>query len=418
MERTSRHLQSTVEETLQWARAIMLHGPRQSGKTTLAKMVAEAQGGTYLSMDNEEMLAAVLDDPKMFLSKQFFPVVIDEAQRAGGRLVYAIKQLVDEEQTPGRFILTGSTNFLTVPHISESLAGRLQILLLWPLSQAELAGNQSNEIDSWFNSNPAPMHASTLSRNDYLALVCQGGYPEAINLTTRQKRRWYQSYINTVTQRDIAELADIRKTAAIAPLLKWSAGLTSSQINFSAAARKLHISRPAISKYFEWLQTVFLVQELPAWSRGITANAAMRSKYHISDSGLAASLIGVDADGLASPTEPATGPLLETFVVNEITRQLSASDRAYNLSHFRDTKGTEIDLIIEADNDDLVAVEIKTTSSPTSNHTANLRWLRDRLDTVAPGAFRAGILLHTGKFAIPNGDRIHMRPINCLWNHS
>ena len=415
MDLVERHIQPLIEETLEWARVIMLHGARQSGKTTLARKIAEARGGTYLSMDNEELREAVLDDPLTFLANQRYPLVIDEAQRGGDRLVFAVKQLVDEERTPGRFILTGSTNFLAVPMISESLAGRVQIFRLWPLSEAEFADTEPNEIDRWFEGTPSPAPASDQNRSDYLERVCRGGYPEVVTLDDRKRRRWFQGYVETVVQRDIAALTDIRKASALAPLLRWTAGLTSSTVNLSDASRQLGISRPAITNYFEWLQTVFLVLELPAWSRSLTASTARRPKFHLTDSGLAASLLGVDANALASPTAPATGPLLETFAVNEIARQLSASPRAYTLSHYRDHKDREVDLILKADNDDVVAVEIKATSSPASKHMAHLRWLRDQLDAVSPGTFRAGILLHTGPYTLSLDDRLHMRPIGCLW---
>ncbi len=415
MDLFKRHLQPLIEETLTWARVIMLHGARQSGKTTLARMIAEADNGTYLSMDNEELREVVLDDPLTFLSNQRYPLVIDEAQRGGDRLVLAVKQLVDEERTPGRFLLTGSTNFLTVPRISESLAGRVQIFRLWPLSEAELAGVRPNEIDLWFEGTPRPAPASDFNRASYLERACRGGYPEVVSLDGSPRHRWFQGYIETVIQRDIAELTDIRKASAIAPLLRWTAGLTSSTVNFSDASRQLGISRPAIANYFEWLQTVFLVHELPAWSRSLTASTARRPKFHITDSGLAASLLGVGAEALASPTAPATGPLLETFAANEIARQLSASTRAYTLSHYRDHKDREIDLILKADNDDVVAVEVKSTSSPTSKHLAHIQWFRDKLDAVSPGAFRAGILLHTGPHTLSLDDRLHMRPISSLW---
>lgn len=416
MDLVRRHIQPLIEETLKWARVVMLHGARQSGKTTLARMIAEARGGTYLSMDNEELREGILDDPVTFLTNQRYPLVIDEAQRGGDRLVYAVKQLVDQEGTPGRFILTGSTNFLTVPTISESLAGRVQIFELSPLSEAEIADTAPNEIERWFQGSPSPAPASSLGRSDYLDRICRGGYPEIISLDASQRRRWFQGYVETVIQRDIVALADIRKASALAPLLRWTAGLTSSLFNLSDASRTLGISRPAITSYFEWLQTVFLVRELPAWTRGLTTSAARRPKFHITDSGLAASLLGVDSEALSSPTAPATGPLLETFAVNEIARQLSSSPRAHTLSHYRDHKDREIDLILKADNDDVVAVEIKTTSAPTSKHMAHLRWLRDQLDAVSSGTFQAGILLHSGPHSLSFGDRLYVRPIGCLWS--
>ena len=397
---------------------IMLHGARQCGKTTLARMIAERRGGTYVSLDDEAELRIAQADPITFLLGRRHPLVVDEIQLGGDRLVRAVKQLVDAEPTPGRFLLTGSTNFLTVPTISESLAGRVQIFRLWQLSEAELAGVAPTVVDGWFDSvpaAPAAPPAGRTSRDEYLALLCRGGYPEVVELAADRRRRWFRGYVETVTQRDIAALADIRRTAALPALLRWTAGLTAGTVNLLEAARRLQTSRAVTTSYFEWLQTVFLVHELPAWSRNLPARPVRRSKFHVSDTGLAASLLGVDAGALAPPAAPATGPLLETFAVNEITRQLSASARDRTRAHYRDSQGREIDLVLEEPDGAVVAVEVKATRSPDPRQLQPLAWLRDRLDVVAPGAFRAGVLLHTGEQSGNVGDRLQLCPIDSLW---
>ena len=415
MEIVGRHLGPRVEEALEWSRVVMLHGARQCGKTTLARMIAERRGGTYVSLDDEAQRRIALADPATFLIGHPHPLVVDEIQLGGDRVVRAVKQLVDAEATPGRFLLTGSTNFLTVPTISESLAGRVQIFRLWPLSQAELAGVGAAEIDSWFDGAPAPSAPARTTRDDYLARLCRGGYPEAVGLPADRRRRWFRGYVETVTQRDIVALADVRKTATLPSLLRWTAGITAGQVNLSDAARMLQTSRSVITSYFEWLQTVFLVHELPAWSRNLPSRPVRRSKYHLTDSGLAAGLLRVDANALAPPGAPATGPLLETFAVNEIAYQLASSQRDCTLSHYRDNQGREIDLVLEDADGGVVAVEIKATRSPDPRRLSHLAWLRDRLDAVAPGAFRAGVLLHTGEQFGKVGDRLHLRPIDSLW---
>lgn len=394
----------------------MLHGARQCGKTTLARAVAQESGGAYISLDDEVHRQAVLDDPIDYLSHFGRPLVIDEIQLGGDRVVRAIKQLVDEDPGLGRFLLTGSTNFLTVPTISESLAGRVRILRLGPLSQAELSGNRPAAIAGWFEGEPGPISTSPPTKADYLALVCRGGYPEALGADPEDRHDWFDDYIETVVQRDIAALADIRKAASLPLLLRWTAALTSHQINLTDAARDLRVSLPTIVSYLDWLQTVFLIHELPAWSRSLWPKAGRRPKFHLTDSGLAASLVGADADALALPTHPATGPLLETFTVNEIARQLATVPTRCTLSHYRDRRGREIDLILEARNGHVVAVEVKATTSPALKHLDNLRWLRDKLDDTNPGAFRTGILLHTGAHAATLDDRLHLRPINTLWS--
>ena len=421
METVARHIRPQIEAALEWSRVVLLHGARQSGKSTLAQAIAQSRGGTYISLDDDDLREGVLTDPVAFLASQRYPLVIDEVQRGGDRMIVAVKRLVDRENEPGRFLLTGSTNFLTVPNISESLAGRVQIFHLWPLSEAELAGTHSTEIDSWFEGGPAPSPAADLGRADYFARACRGGYPEVVGLSPSRRRHWFASYVETVVQRDIAALADIRKTASLPRLLRWAAACTSSQINQSDAARDLEVSRSVVASYLEWLQTVFLIHELPAWSRRLSSRTTRRPKYHITDSGLAASLMGVEPEALASPTAPASGPLLESFAVNEIARQLAASSRQCTLYHWRNHqdrqyRSREIDLILEAPNGDVVAVEIKAAGAPPTDAVNHLRWLRDKLDASSPGAFRAGILLHTGPYALSAGDRLHLRPVGTLWS--
>lgn len=416
MELIGRQLQPLVAATMEWARVVVVHGARQSGKTTLVQAIAAEKTGTYVSLDDDTQRALAEADPISYLLNQRHPLAIDEVQLGGDRLIRSIKQVVDAEQTPGRFLLSGSTNFLTVPNISESLAGRVQIFSLSPISEAELASRIPTEINSWFEGKPHLSPVESMSRDAYLALVCRGGYPEVIPLDPKARRRWFSNYITTVVQRDIATLADIRKTAVMSSLLRWTAGLTSSNVNVSEAARRLQTSRPAISSYFEWLQTVFLINALPAWSRGISSRPTRQAKFHLIDSGLAASLLEVTPESLTAPTATATGPLLETFVFNEIDRQLSSAEDDIRLSHYRDNQGREIDLVLEGFDGGVVAVEIKATRSPTSSQLQHLAWLRDKLDVAAPGSFRSGVLLHTGDQSGKISDRLYLRPISALWS--
>lgn len=415
IETISRHLRPRIEEALDWSRVVLLHGARQCGKSTLARMIADSRGGSYVSLDDEAERQIALADPITFLLNRRYPLVIDEIQLGGDRLVRAVKQLVDIEATPGRFLLTGSTNFLTVPTISESLAGRVQIFRLWPFSGAELAGIAPTAIDGWFGGAPGAANAGTTSRDEYLALACRGGYPEAVRLPPQQRSQWFDGYVETVTQRDIAVLADIRKTTTLGSLLAWTAGMTAGTLNVSDAARRLQASRSVVTAYLEWLQTVFLVHDLPAWGHGLPSRPVRRAKYHLTDSGLAAGILRTDAQALAPAGAPLTGPLIETFTVNEIARQASAWPRSCTLSHYRDNQDREIDLVLEGPGGGIVGIEVKATRSPDPRQLRSLAWLRDRLDTIAPGTFRAGVLLHTGSQSGKIGDRLCLQPIDSLW---
>ena len=417
----SRHLQPRVEEALDHFRVVVLHGARQCGKSTLARLVASGRGGTYTSLDDDATRQAALADPRGFLLDQGHPLVVDEVQLGGDRVVRAVKQAVDEDPAPGRFLLTGSTNFLTVPAISESLAGRARLLRLWPLSQAELEGIAPFTLEAWFEpegDGPArsrPAQLPGTSRRDYMELVCRGGYPEVVAIAPNLRPGWFESYAETVIERDVVALGDLRRRDVLPTLLEWVAASTSSELNVQSAASRLGIDRATLGSYLSWMETVFLVHRLPSWSRSPSARPIRRPKIHITDTGLAAGLGGVDADALTIPTAPATGPLLESFVVNEIAAALSASPSRLRLHHYRDHQGHEVDLVIERADGAAVAVEIKATSSPSADQMRHVAWLKDRLDSAYPGAFRAGILLHTGDQHLTVGDRLHLRPIHTLW---
>jgi hypothetical protein len=439
---TPRHLRPHLEECLDAYRVVVLHGPRQSGKSTLARLVAAERDGTYTSLDDDAARGAALVDPRGFLLDQRHPLVVDEVQLGGDRLIRAIKQIVDLDSTPGRFLLTGSTNFLTVPTISESLAGRARILRLLPLSQAELAGPATGGPERWFDDGTAgcapperppgaaPVFAASdveprplggpparrLSRRDYMELVCRGGYPESLTLPQHLRRGWFESYAETVIERDVVALGDLRRRSALPLLLEWIAAGTGREVNLQAAAARLGLDRATLASYLGWMETVFLVQRLPSWSRNPSARPVRRPKMHIIDTGLAAGLLGLDPEALTVPTSPSAGPLLETFVVGEITRQLAASEAGHRLHHYRDHQGHEIDLLVERPGGAVLAIEIKATSSPSVTQLRHVAWLRDRLDSVSPGTFRAGILAHTGDQHFDVGDRLHIRPIDSLWS--
>ena len=452
MDLVDRHMRPRLAAALDSARVVVLHGARQCGKTTLARAVAAERGGTYVTLDDSQMLDAALADPHAFLRAYALPLVIDEVQLGGDRLVRGIKIAVDEENTRGRFLLTGSTNFLTVPTVSESLAGRAMILRLWPFSQLELAtaardaadgrrgdstpaltgdhpaavadqsgGGLAPAIERWFEGGAAAPEslaaggADWPDRDGYLGMVCSGGYPEVQQLAPAGRAEWFDSYVETVISRDIVSLGDIRRAELLGRLLRLAAANTASEANLTRWSQQLGADRATVESYLGWLRTVFLVHELPSWTRNRSARVVRRPKLHLTDSGLAAALSGVDAAALRTPTATATGALLETFAVSEIARQLSARTDRASLYHYRDNAGREADLIVERPDGAIVAVEIKATSSPRATDLRHIAALRDSLDRAEPGAFRAGILLHTGRHALSFGDRLRSAPLAALW---
>ena len=241
-----------VSDALEWARVVLIHGARQAGKTTLAHQISDRSGGTFATLDDPALLDAARRDPVGFVTRPT-PLVIDEIQRAGDPLVIAIKRAVDLDPTPGRFMITGSTNFLTVPTVSESLAGRLAIVELWPFSQGELAGRGPETFVNLAFEHPEALRAGPVgltTRHRYLEAICAGGYPAVTRLAPRHRRSWYRNYLRTVIRRDIVELADIRRADSIAPVLSTVAALTGQELNVARLARGAGVdprTAPAIS---------------------------------------------------------------------------------------------------------------------------------------------------------------------------
>ena len=314
----------------------MLHGARQSGKTTLARQIARKRGGSYVTLDDDASRHAALEDPMAYLSALGKPAVIDEVQLGGDRVVRAVKRIVDDSDARGRFLLTGSTDFLSVPTISESLAGRARILRLHPFSEAELAGCGQLNLDEWLDAcriEPPPQAAD---RAGYMGRVCRGGFPEAVALAPSERAQWHRSYLETVVQRDITELGDIRRGEALIELILWLAAHSAGELNIQAACQQLGLDRSTFNRYLAWLRTVFMIRTVPAWSRKYASRITRRPKQYFADTGMAAALLGIDADALASPTSTVSGPLLETLVLNELARQAieSFEVRLHHLRHY------------------------------------------------------------------------------------
>jgi predicted AAA+ superfamily ATPase len=303
--------------------------------------------------------------------------------------VLAVKAAVDRDRRRGQFILTGSTNFLTVPTISESLAGRADFVTLWPLSQGELHGGTDGFVDRAFAGPEALLahRGAAIGRDEYLERLCLGGMPDLLTITERGRRRWFQNYVATVLSREVETAGDIRRSDAMSAMVRYFAATTASELVLSTAAERLGIARATTAEYLPWLQTVFLIHQLPAWSRNLTAKVVKRPKIHMVDTGVAANLLGRRPEALRHPTEPATGPLFETFVVNEIAKQLTWCDTFARLFHFRDRDGTEVDAVAEADDGRVVAVDSASGGLPRVEQTAGRgrsRWRALRRRRTAP----------------------------------
>ena len=403
-------------DSLSTFRAVVVQGARQVGKSTLAGLLAERLDARSVTLDREEDLAAARDDPSLFLDALGTPGVIDEIQRVGDPLILALKQRLDRSRARGQYVLTGSTNFLTTPVISESLAGRIDLITLWPLSMGEISGGADAFIDRAFTgaANLVGHRGATPTRADYLDLICRGGYPEVQRLGDRARRRWFERYLETVLRREVESAADLRRFDALHGMARLLLATTGSELVVAHLADRLGIDRATAEVYEPWMETTFLVHRLPAWSRKVASKIVHRPKLHACDTGLAAAILGKGPDALARLTDPSLGPLVESFVIAEIAKQLTWSLVSARLHHFRNRDGLEVDGIIETSDGRVVAVEVKASTVPRAADAAPMARLRDWLDRLGSD-FTAGVVFHTGDRRVALGDRLVGLPIADLW---
>jgi predicted AAA+ superfamily ATPase len=407
---------AVLEASMASFRGVIIQGARQVGKSTIAQQLADELGTEVVSLDREEDLAAARDDPRLLLDTVGTPAVIDEIQRAGEPMLLALKQRFDASRRKGQFVLTGSSNFLTTPALSESLAGRVDLVTLWPLSMGELLGGNDDFVDRAFGSGSLIEHRTpaSLERTDYLDLICRGGYPEAHDLAPAARQRWFDRYLETVLRREVETATDLRKFDALASLARLLIVSTGEEFVASRIAENVGLDRSTVDSYEPWIESTFLVHRVPAWRRKPSGRVVRRPKLHVCDTGLAAGLTGRDAAALARRHEPLVGPLVESFVIAELAKQLTWSTISARLSHFRDRDGLEIDAVIEANDGRVLAVEIKASTIARSDDAQHLARFRDRLDAIGSD-FVSGIVFHTGDRRSRLGDRLYGLPISDLW---
>jgi uncharacterized protein len=408
-----RAIEEYYRETLGARRVTVVTGPRQAGKTTLVCGQLASTGGTMRSLDEEGVLAAALGDPVGFLALGDRPLVIDEVQRGGESLIRGIKAQVDRDRSPSQFVLTGSSNFLTIPTLSESLAGRAGFIEVWPFTQGELVGLSDRFIDTAF-AGPDALGAYApggLKRDELLHRVCAGGYPEVHALPESQRPGWFRDYVRTTIERDVVEMSGIRKVAETRQLLRLLGARSGCELVMQSVIADSALERQAVYDHTAWLETIHLVTRLPAWSRNLTARVKKRPKVFVTDPGLAAWLVGKTPTALEDPTDPGTGPLVETFVFAELRRQLTWAAREATMFHWRDRYGAEVDFVLEAADGRVVAIEVKVSQSAKRDW---FRWLERMRDGLGD-SFVVGVVLYGGEHVLPFGDRLMAVPISALW---
>jgi hypothetical protein len=404
-----RFAETRLFEALSDTPVVLIHGPRQCGKTTLARMAGRRRGFAYFTFDDDVVLAGARADPIGFVAALPRHAILDEVQRAP-EIFPALKATVDRNRRPGRVLLTGSTNVLLLPKLAESLAGRMAVLRLHPLAQCEIERRRpaflAQLLACAFVTHGYARRGASVSER-----VAAGGYPAALTrASARRRAAWYRDYVDAIVQRDVRDMARIRSLDLLPRLLIAIAGQTGRLFNVSDLAGPFQVSRPTIREYVTLLDRMFVVEELPPWHTNRLSRLVKTPKLHMGDSGLACALLGLDAATLVED-RGTFGQMLETFVLQEVQRQASWSEREIRLSHFRDRDGVEVDIVLERGAREIAGIEVKASATV---HGADFRGLR-KLKEAAGARFTAGVVLYDGDTSVSFGEGLFAVPIRALW---
>jgi len=410
-----RHLIDRLLDGLADTPAVLVNGARQTGKSTLVQSAELAgQNRQYLTFDDPGILAAAKRDPNGFVAGLNMPVTLDEVQHVP-EIFPVIKAAIDRKRQPGQFLLTGSANVMLLPKLSESLAGRMEVLTLWPFSQGEIHGAQESFVDTLFSQKSVGWtgKTATVPRDELLETALAGGYPLAVARQSATRRdAWFQSYVMTMLQRDIRDLANIADVTAVPRLLSVVAARAGGLLNFADLSRSVALPQTTLKRYFALLEGTFLVQLLRPWARNLGKRVIQTPKVYLNDTGLLAYLLGATVDRLKAEGNLAGG-VLENFVLMELRKQSTWSSTTQpELFYWRTASGQEVDVVLEDRAGRVVGVEVKAAATLSSNDVRSLQ----ALATAAGKHWVRGVVLYAGTEVIPFSANLHGVPISRLWS--
>ena len=402
-----RFVERRAEEALTDTPVVLIVGPRRAGKTTLVRKMGGA-GRTYITLDDQTTLNAAQSDPVGFI-RGLDQAIIDEIQRAPD-LLLAIKKTVDEDYRPGRFLLTGSANILTLPRVADSLAGRMETIQMLPLARAEVMGKTSRFLERLFEGNLKGDQTAIVG-DDLAKLVLIGGFPEAISRDSeRRSQDWARSYLTSVLTRDLRDIADIEKLTELPKFVRLLAEHSGQLVNYSQFGGSINVSHKTGQRYVALLEQVFLVATLQPWYSNALKRIAKTPKLHFLDSGVLATTRGLSFERVKA-NRGEFGALLESFVFSEVLKLMTGSDLRLTPYHFRDQQMHEVDIVLERDDGMIVGIEVKAAATVKSGDFAGLRTLAE----ACKDRFAFGVVLYDSADLVPFGDKLAAAPLSSLW---
>lgn len=403
-----RFIRNRLVESLRDTPVVLLVGPRRAGKTTLARSMSNG-GRVYLTLDDQTTLEAARADPVAFV-RGLDLAIIDEVQRVP-ELILAIKKAVDDDYRPGRFLLTGSANVMTLPRVADSLAGRMETIRLLPLSQSEVIGRRPTFLDGLFNGRLSKPKNLAIG-NALVEMTLVGGFPEAMKRRGGRRRQdWGRSYFSSVLTRDLRDIADVERLTELPKFVRLLAEHAGQLVNYSELGKGIGVTYKTAQRYLGLLEQIFLIGSLPPWYTNVIKRIVKTPKLHFLDSGLLATSRGLTVERL-SQNRAAFGTLLETFVFSEIMKLMTWSEIQLMLYHFRDQEKNEVDLVLERDDGIVAGIEIKASATVTSSDFAGMKKLADACGS----KFAYGVVLYDGDTLVAFGTKLAAVPLSCLWN--
>ena len=403
----TRFAQRRVEEALSDTPVVLIVGPRRSGKTTLARNLAQA-GRRYITLDDQTTLESAQSDPGGFI-RGLDLAIIDEIQRVP-ELLLAVKKTVDEDDRPGRFLLTGSAHVMTLPRVADSLAGRIETIPMLPLARAEIDGHTPSFLERVFDGK-LQSQPSAIVGDDLVKTVLLGGFPEAIRRDNERRRQdWLRSYLSSILTRDLRDIADIAKMTELPKFVQLLAEHSGQLVNFSQLGAGINVGHKTGQRYVGLLEQVFLIATVQPWFTNSLKRIVKTPKLHFLDSGLLAAVRGLTFDRVKAD-RAAFGALLESFVFAEVLKLMTGSDLRLTPWHFRDGEMREVDIVLERDDGMIVGVEVKASATVRPGDFAGMKVLAQ----ACGDRFAFGVVLYDGADVVPFGDRMAAAPLSCLW---
>ena len=402
-----RHIEPRLNDALNDSPVVLILGPRQCGKTTLAREMGKKADYRYYTFDDENMRNRAQEDPLGFVNSTPERAILDEVQKVPG-IFPSIKLSVDRNRTAGRFILTGSVDLLQMRQVRESLAGRMDIIRLHPFSQNELERIPPLFPAALFQPPFSPTPTSS-SYETYANRIIAGGYPAALQRSRFRQSNWYRTFLEALLKSDAPTISQIHSLESLPRLLEMVAGRTAQLLNVNTLASSFQLNRLTIRNYLTLLEKMFLLEKIPPWHGNLSKRLVKTPKIHLSDTGILCALLNLDQSAFEDD-RTLFGHVLETFILQELERQASASEQRYTFHHFKNRDGAEVDIVIQLGTK-LAGVEVKASSTIRSSDFKGLRKLQD----IADKNFVSGTIFYPGDSVMGFGKNLHALPLTQLW---